>query len=109
MATIREITELRLPSGTARSHWNGFVNEMIEAAEPDGRWMPFRWRRIERESDRDVVQFESAGSGTTRMTVELDEPGEQSDSPTVAVLRDSLHHDLDRFCESGECTLRRAA
>jgi len=109
MAIIREVTELRTPSGTARAHWNGFVNELIDTAEPGGQWVPYAWRRIERESDRDVVRFEPAGSGVTRMTVELDEPGEQPDSPAVTALRDSLHADLDRFCESGECTMRRAA
>ena len=82
MATIREITDLRLPSSTARAHWNGFVNETITSSQPGEQWTPFRWRRIERDSDRDVVQFEQTAPGMTRMTVELDEPGEAADSPT---------------------------
>ena len=45
----------------------------------------------------------------TRMTVELDEPGEAADSPIVASMRGSLRGDLERFCEGGECAVRRAA
>ncbi len=69
MATIREITDLRLPSSTARAHWHGFVNETITSSQPGEQWTPFRWRRIERDSDRDVVQFEQTAPGMTRMTV----------------------------------------
>jgi hypothetical protein len=109
MTTIREITDLRLPSSTARAHWNGFVNEMISSSQPGDQWTPFRWRRVERDSDRDVVQFEHTAPGMTRMTVQLDEPGDRADSPAVATIRGSLRSDLERFCESGECAVRRAA
>ena len=109
MATIRETAELRLPSESARARWNGFVNEMIDEAEPGGRWTPYSWRRIERDSEHGIVQFERSGAGTTRMTVEIDEPGETADSPVVSAVRDSLHGDLERFCDGGMCELSKAA
>ena len=107
MAIIREVTDLRLPSSTARAHWSGFVGEMITASNPGEPWLPFRWRRVERESDRDVVRFEHTAPGMTRMTVELDEPGESADSPTVATIRPALRVDLDWFC--AEWRVRPAA
>ncbi len=109
MATIREITDLRLPSAAARARWSGFVNEMITASQPGEQWMPHRWRRPERESDRDVVQFEQIVPGVTRMTVELDESSDSADAFVVGKIRSALRNDLARFCEGGECELRRAA
>ena len=72
MAVIREIADVPLSSSTARAHWSGYVNELIATSEPGEQWMPYPWHRVERESDRDVVQFEKTGPGTSRMTVELD-------------------------------------
>jgi hypothetical protein len=109
MATMREITDLRLPGGTARARWSGFVNEMITTSQPGEQWMPYRWRRAERESDRDVVQFERGAPSTTRMTVQLEYPGEPANSFVISKIRGSLRSDLERFCEGGECELPRAA
>jgi hypothetical protein len=109
MALIREIADVPLSSSTARAHWSGYVNELIASSEPGEQWTPYPWHRVERESDRDVVRFEQTGSGASRMTVELDAPGEAEDSPVAASLHASLRSDLECFCAGDGCTLRRAA
>ena len=81
----------------------------MSAAQSGEQWTPFRWRRIERESERDVVRFESIGPCLSRMTVELDEPGESGDSFAITRMRGALRIDLERFCAGGECELSRAA
>jgi hypothetical protein len=109
MALIREIADVPLSSSTARAHWSGYLNELIASSEPGEQWMPYPWHRVERDSDRDVVQFEKTGPGASRMTVELDAPGESEDPPVVASLHASLRGDLECFCAGDGCTLRRAA
>ena len=77
MAIIRESTDVYEPVATARARWHGFLNELMSASQPGEQWTPFPWRRVEKDSDRDVVQFESIGPCLSRMTVEVDEPGEE--------------------------------
>jgi CelD/BcsL family acetyltransferase involved in cellulose biosynthesis len=109
MSTIRESTDVHEPVATARAHWHGFVNEMMSASQPDQQWLPLRWRRVEKDSDRDVVQFESIGPCLSRMTVEFDEPGEEMGSFAATRMQGALRRDLKRFCAGGECELSRAA
>ena len=109
MALIREIADVPLPSSTARAHWSGYVNELIASSEPGEQWMPYPWHRVERDSDRDVVQFEHTGSGASRMTVELDAPDGSEGSSGIVSLRAALRSDLECFCVGDGCTLRRAA
>jgi hypothetical protein len=109
MAIIRESTEVQQPVATARAHWHGFVNEMMSASQPAEQWTAFRWRRVEKDSDRDVVRFESIGPCLSRMTVEVDEPGESSGSFAITRMQGALRIDLERFCAGGECELSRAA
>jgi len=109
MALIREIADVPLPSSTARAHWNGYVNELIASSEPGEQWMPYPWHRVERDSDRDVVQFEQAGSGATRMTVRFDALSEAGGSSDAENLRAALRSDLECFCAGDGCTPRRAA
>ena len=108
MSVIREIADVPLPSSTARAHWNGYLNELIASSEPGGQWLPYAWHRAERESDRDVVQFEQTGPGASRMTVELDAPDESDDASGAVTVRTALRSDLECFCAGDGCVLRRA-
>jgi hypothetical protein len=107
MTLIREIADVPLPSSTARAHWSGYVNELMASSEPAEQWMPYPWHRVERESERDVVQFEQTGSGASRMTVEVDARGESEDSSAIVSLRAALRSDLECFCVGDGCELRR--
>ena len=109
MAIIRESTDVYEPVATARARWHGFVNELMSASQPGEQWTPFPWRRVEKDSDRDVVQFESIGPCLSRMTVEVDEPGEEIRSFAATRMQSALRIDLERFCAGGECELSRAA
>ncbi len=109
MTLIREIADVPHPSSTVRAHWSGYLNELIASSEPGEQWMPYPWHRVERESDRDVVQFDKTGRGTTRMTVELDVPGGSEGSSGIVSLRAALRSDLECFCVGDGCELRRAA
>ena len=72
VAIISESIELQMPSSTARARWSGYINEMIMTSEAGAQWAPFTWLRVEREADRDMVQFEHSAPGATRMTVALE-------------------------------------
>ena len=109
MSIIRESTDVYEPVATARAHWHGFLNEMMSASQPGEQWTPFRWRRVEKDSDRDVVQFESIGPCLSRMTIEVDEPAEERGSFATTRMHNALRIDLERFCAAGECELSRAA
>jgi hypothetical protein len=109
MAIIRESTDLQLPGSVARARWNGYINEMIMESQPGEQWMPFSWRRIEREAEHDVVQFDSTAPGATRVSVALDYPGESDDAEVVTRVRSSLRGDLACFREGAESGQRRAA
>jgi len=109
MTVIREIADVPLPSSTARAHWSGYVNELMASSEPGEQWLPYPWHRVERESERDVVQFEQTGPGSSRMTVEVGATAGLEDSPGIASLRAALRGDLECFCAGDGCELRRAA
>lgn len=109
MASISESIELQMPSSTARARWSGYINEMIMTSEPGAQWTPFAWLRVEREADRDIVQFERAAPGATRMTVALAHPEEPGDAAVITSIRSSLRGDLACFREGAQNGHRRAA
>jgi len=109
MTVIREIADVPLPSSTARAHWSGYVNELIASSEPGEQWTPYPWHRVERDSERDVVQFDQTGPGASRLTVQVDAPGGSGSSAGIASLRAALRSDLECFCVGDGCKLRRAA
>jgi hypothetical protein len=61
------------------------------------------------EADHDIVQFEHAASGATRMTVALAYPEEPDDAVVVTSIRISLAGDLACFREGAESGHRCAA
>ena len=109
MAIISESIELQMPSSTARARWSGYINEMIMTSEAGAQWAPFTWLRVEREADRDMVQFEHSAPGATRMTVALAHSEEPGDGAAVTSNRSHLRGDLACFREGAENGHRRAA